>query len=132
MVSCLKNAAYYGGNSPGTNNDMNARELVREALDQLARDPNINLADYDIEDRYDYNGNGNFREPDGVIDHLMIFHASVGEEAGGGVLGADAIWSHRFNLGRYHVLEGTKATFLDASMANSLPLITPFNRLMRL
>ncbi|EKF9853264.1 M6 family metalloprotease PrtV [Vibrio cholerae] len=104
-----KNAAYYGGNSPGTNNDMNARELVREALDQLARDPNINLADYDIEDRYDYNGNGNFREPDGVIDHLMIFHASVGEEAGGGVLGADAIWSHRFNLGRYHVLEGTKS-----------------------
>lgn len=39
----------------------------------------------------------------------MIFHASVGEEAGGGVLGADAIWSHRFNLGRYHVLEGTKS-----------------------
>ncbi|CSD82492.1 Uncharacterised protein [Vibrio cholerae] len=29
-------------------------------------------------------------------------------------------------------LKARKATFLDASMANSLPLITPFNRLMRL
>lgn len=104
-----KNAAFYGGNSPTTDNDMNAQELVREALDQLARDPNINLADYDVEDRYDYDGDGNYREPDGVIDHLMVFHSSVGEEAGGGVLGADAIWSHRFNLGQYHVLEGTKS-----------------------
>ena len=104
------NAAFYGGNSPTTDNDINAQELVREALNQLAQDPSINLADYDIEDRYDYDGDGNFREPDGVIDHLMVFHASVGEEAGGGVLGADAIWSHRYNLGQYHVLEGTTST----------------------
>ncbi|MCG6212689.1 immune inhibitor A, partial [Vibrio furnissii] len=105
-----KNAAYYGGNSPATDSDMHAQELVREALDQLAQDPNINLADYDVEDRYDYDGDGNYREPDGVIDHLMVFHASVGEEAGGGVLGADAIWSHRYNLGQYHVLKGTSST----------------------
>ncbi|MDO6708424.1 immune inhibitor A domain-containing protein [Photobacterium sp. 1_MG-2023] len=104
-----KNAAFYGGNSPTTDNDLNAQELVREALNQLAQDPNINLADYDVEDRYDYDGDGNYREPDGVIDHLMVFHSSVGEEAGGGVLGADAIWSHRFNLGQYHVLSGTKS-----------------------
>lgn len=104
------NAAFYGGNSPTTDNDINAQELVREALNQLAQDPSINLADYDIEDRYDYDGDGNFREPDGVIDHLMVFHASVGEEAGGGVLGADAIWSHRYNLGQYHVLDGTSST----------------------
>ncbi|MCG2837387.1 immune inhibitor A [Photobacterium sp. WH77] len=105
-----KNAAFYGGNSPTTDNDLNAQELVREALNQLAQDPTINLADYDVEDRYDYDGDGNYREPDGVIDHLMIFHSSVGEEAGGGVLGANAIWSHRFNLGQYHVLAGTKST----------------------
>lgn len=105
-----QNAAYYGGNSPATDSDMHAQELVREALDQLAQDPNINLADYDVEDRYDYDGDGNYREPDGVIDHLMVFHASVGEEAGGGVLGADAIWSHRYNLGQYHVLKGTSST----------------------
>lgn len=105
-----KPASFYGGNSPTTDNDLNAQELVREALNQLAQDPNINLADYDIEDRYDYDGDGNFREPDGVIDHLMVFHASVGEEAGGGVLGADAIWSHRFNLGQAHVLQGTSSS----------------------
>ncbi|UTM58757.1 immune inhibitor A [Photobacterium sp. CCB-ST2H9] len=104
-----KNAAFYGGNSPTTDNDMNAQELVREALNQLAQDPNINLADYDVEDRYDYDGDGNYREPDGVIDHLMVFHSSVGEEAGGGVLGKDAIWSHRFNLGQPHILAGTKS-----------------------
>ncbi|WP_076590330.1 immune inhibitor A domain-containing protein [Vibrio ostreicida] len=105
-----KNASFYGGNSADTDNDMNAQELVREALNQLAQDPSINLADYDIEDRYDYDGDGNFREPDGVIDHLMVFHPSVGEEAGGGVLGDDAIWSHRYNLGQYHTLEGTTST----------------------
>ncbi|MEZ9417643.1 immune inhibitor A domain-containing protein, partial [Vibrio sp. 10N.286.49.E1] len=65
-----KPASFYGGNSPTTDNDLNAQELVREALNQLAQDPSINLADYDIEDRYDYDGDGNFREPDGVIDHL--------------------------------------------------------------
>ncbi|EFP96474.1 immune inhibitor A domain-containing protein [Vibrio caribbeanicus] len=105
-----KEASHYGGNSSTTDNDKNAQALVREALNQLAQDPSINLADYDIEDRYDYDGDGDFREPDGVIDHLMIFHASVGEEAGGGVLSADAIWSHRWNLGQPHVLEGTKST----------------------
>lgn len=105
-----KNAAYYGGNAEVTDNDKNAQALVREALAQLAKDPSVNLADYDIEDRYDFDGDGNFREPDGVIDHLMVFHASVGEEAGGGVLGPDAIWSHRFNLGQPYVLEGTTSS----------------------
>ena len=45
-----KDASFYGGNSPTTDNDLNAQELVREALNQLAQDPSINLADYDIED----------------------------------------------------------------------------------
>ncbi|MDW6002258.1 immune inhibitor A domain-containing protein [Vibrio mangrovi] len=104
------NAAYYGGHSASGGNDINPQQLVREALDQLAKDPNINLADYDIEDRYDYDNDGDYREPDGVIDHLMVFHSSVGEEAGGGVLGDDAIWSHRHNLGQFYVLEGTQST----------------------
>ena len=45
-------------------------------------------------DRYDYDGDGNFDEPDGYIDHFQALHAGEGEEAGGGALGADAIWSH--------------------------------------
>ena len=31
-----------------------------------------------------------------LIDHLMVIHAGVGQEAGGGKLGDDAIWSHRW------------------------------------
>ncbi len=38
-------------------------------------------------------------EPDGIIDHLMVVHAGVGQEAGGGKLKDDAIWSHRSKLG---------------------------------
>ncbi|MCH1927778.1 immune inhibitor A, partial [Shewanella sp. C31] len=54
------------------------------------------LATYDVEDPYDLNNNGNYEEPDGILDHVMIFHSSIGEEAGGGKLGANAIWSHRY------------------------------------
>lgn len=72
-------------------------------------DLNINFVDYDIEDCYDYNGNGNFCELDGVIDYLMIFYVFVGEEVGGGVLGVDVIWLYCFNFGCYYVFEGMKS-----------------------
>lgn len=54
------------------------------------------LARYDEWDRYDSDGDGNFDEPDGYIDHFQIVHAGVGEETGGGAQGEDAIWSHRW------------------------------------
>jgi immune inhibitor A len=54
------------------------------------------LSQFDVWDRYDYNGNGNFNEPDGYIDHFQSVHAGMGEEVGGGILGVDAIWSHRW------------------------------------
>jgi immune inhibitor A len=54
------------------------------------------LAQFDLWDRYDYDHDGNFNEPDGYIDHFQVIHAGEGEEAGGGVQGADAIWSHRW------------------------------------
>jgi immune inhibitor A len=53
------------------------------------------LAPFDVWDRYDYDGDGDFNEPDGYIDHFQSVHAGEGEETGGGVLGEDAIWSHR-------------------------------------
>ena len=58
--------------------------------------PQINayLSQFDIWDRYDYDGDGNFDEPDGYIDTFQSVHAGEGEEAGGGALGAAAIWSH--------------------------------------
>lgn len=54
------------------------------------------LAKFDVWDRYDYDGDGNFNEPDGYIDHFQSVHAGEGEETGGGAQGSDAIWSHRW------------------------------------
>jgi immune inhibitor A len=54
------------------------------------------LAQFDKVDRYDFDHDGNFNEPDGYIDHFQAIHAGEGEEAGGGAQGADAIWSHRW------------------------------------
>ncbi|MGR3765437.1 immune inhibitor A domain-containing protein [Rossellomorea sp. NS-SX7] len=104
-------AAAYGGNYPTEDgSDVNARGLVKEALEAAAADPNVNIADYDQWDRYDLDGDGNYLEADGLVDHLMIIHSGVGEEAGGGSLGSDAIWSHRWNLGGVFALPGTAAT----------------------
>ncbi|MDZ5445312.1 immune inhibitor A [Micromonospora sp. 4G57] len=54
------------------------------------------LKQFDIWDRYDFDEDGNFNEPDGYIDHFQAVHAGEGEEAGGGAQGEDAIWSHRW------------------------------------
>jgi immune inhibitor A len=95
-----KPAAAYGGNYPTEDDsDVNARGLVKEALAMAAADPSVDLSEYDKWDRYDLDGDGNYLEPDGLVDHLMVIHSGVGEEAGGGSLGSDAIWSHRWNLG---------------------------------
>jgi immune inhibitor A len=55
---------------------------------------NAYLSDFDVWDRYDDDGDGNFDEPDGYIDHMQFVHAGEGNEAGGGALGDCAIWSH--------------------------------------
>ena len=92
------NAAFYGGINPDNNgHDKAVPELVKEAVTQaLVSMSAAELASYDVEDPFDLDGDGNVAEPDGNIDHVMLFHSSIGEEAGGGVLGDDAIWSHRF------------------------------------
>ncbi|MDF2179704.1 immune inhibitor A [Aliiglaciecola sp. CAU 1673] len=54
------------------------------------------LSQFDVWDRYDYDGDGNFDEPDGYIDHFQAVHAGEGQETGGGAQGSDAIWSHRW------------------------------------
>ncbi len=73
--------------------------------DQVAQDKTPaqirqELSQYDQWDRYDYDGDGNFNEPDGYIDHFQAIHSGEGEEAGGGSLGEDAIWSHRWYVNR--------------------------------
>ena len=47
-------------------------------------------------DRYDFDGDGNFNEPDGYIDHLQIVHSGGDQADGDPYQGEDAIWSHRW------------------------------------
>ncbi|WP_406404677.1 immune inhibitor A [Streptomyces sp. NBC_00879] len=54
------------------------------------------LAQFDVWDRNDWDHDGNFDEADGYIDHFQAVHAGMGEDAGGGAQGEDAIWSHRW------------------------------------
>jgi immune inhibitor A len=53
------------------------------------------LAQYDVWDRNDYDGDGNFDEPDGYIDHFQIVHAGGDQADGDPIQGEDAVWSHR-------------------------------------
>lgn len=71
-----------------------SKQLVRDVY-AAAKAAGIPLQDYDLEDPHDLDGDGNFWEPDGLVDHLQIIHAGMGQEAGGGKQGDKAIWSHR-------------------------------------
>lgn len=52
---------------------------------------NAYLSQFDMWDRYDYDGDGDFNEPDGYIDTFQSVHAGLGEEEGGA---QTTIWSH--------------------------------------
>lgn len=101
-------AASYGAQK-GSTNDINARQLIKDGLTELGKDKSIDLSEFDKIDRYDLDGDGDYNEPDGMIDYLMVIHAGMGQEAGGGSLGSDAIWSHRWNLGGLYEIEGTQS-----------------------
>ncbi len=53
------------------------------------------LAQYDLWDRNDFDGDGNFDEPDGYLDHFQIVHAGGDQADGDPIFGEDAAWSHR-------------------------------------
>ncbi len=54
------------------------------------------LATYDKLDRYDFDGDGNFDEPDGYLDRFQIIHAGGDQADADPQFGEDAIWSHRW------------------------------------
>ncbi|ADB35886.1 M6 family metalloprotease domain protein [Kribbella flavida DSM 17836] len=54
------------------------------------------LQGYDQWDRYDFDADGNFNEPDGYLDHFQIVHAGGDQADGDPHQGEDAIWSHRW------------------------------------
>ena len=101
----------YGSDNPKGGNDnlpgaKGPRGLVKDSLNAAVK-AGINLAEYDEFDQYDLDGDGNLNEPDGLVDHLMILHAGTGQEAGGGTLGDDAIWSHRWTLDGVYPIANT-------------------------
>lgn len=53
------------------------------------------LASHDEWDRYDYDHDGDFNEPDGYIDHFQLVHAGGDQADRDPHQGEDAIWSHR-------------------------------------
>ena len=55
------------------------------AAGQTPAQINAYLSQFDVWDRYDYNGNGNFDEPDGYIDTFQSVHAGMGNELFPGV-----------------------------------------------
>jgi immune inhibitor A len=52
------------------------------------------LSQFDVWDRYDYDSDGNFDEPDGYIDTFQSIHAGEGNEACSPACDDWAIWSH--------------------------------------
>lgn len=68
----------------------------QEAAGKTAAEIKTALATYDVYDRYDFDGDGNFNEPDGYLDHFQIVHAGGDEADGDPTFGEDAIWSHRW------------------------------------
>jgi len=61
------------------------------------------LERFDIWDRYDLDGDGNFNEADGYIDHFQAVHAGEGEEAGAEPW---TIWSHRWAVNPNGYVDG--------------------------
>lgn len=100
------NEALYGRNYCGGIVCNTSQALARDAMavwvqQQLdAGKSAAQVADYlktfDAWDRYDLDGDGNFSEPDGYIDHMQVVHAGGDEAAGDPNQGTDAIWSHRW------------------------------------
>jgi immune inhibitor A len=93
------NQARYG------RNEGNTPFLVRDALAYWVdlkleqgwsmRRVRAYLRSFDHVDRYDFDEDGDFQEPDGYIDHFQIVHAGRDESDGDPVYGIDAIWAHK-------------------------------------
>ena len=103
------NEARYGRSNGFPCDDVvcdNTWNLVQDGMDQwvAARQAaglsdaqvQAELATFDVYDRYDFDGDGNFNEPDGYIDHFQIVHAGGDQADGDPHQGEDAIWSHRW------------------------------------
>jgi immune inhibitor A len=99
------NACDYDDGDPGPGNAIQVWQFLIDSLDgwydaQIAAgkspaDIDAYLSQFDVWDRYDWDGDGNFDEPDGYIDHMQFVHSEEGNEVvDGGLPDGCAIWSH--------------------------------------
>ncbi len=89
-------------------NPLGAGQLAIDAVNVLSQtQPDFPWADYDIEDVSDADGDGNFAEPDGVIDHLVLVHAGKDKSSDGGAEGTYAIWAHSSAVAGGYQVPGT-------------------------
>ncbi|WP_091244475.1 immune inhibitor A domain-containing protein [Micromonospora matsumotoense] len=108
-VKVKYNEARYGrsnGYPCATNTCNNTWNLVRDAANQWVADQKTagrtdaqiaaDVKSMDEWDRYDFDGDGNFNESDGYIDHFQIVHSGGDQADGDPIQGEDAIWSHRW------------------------------------
>jgi immune inhibitor A len=109
VVTVPFNEARYGRSNGFPCDDIvcnNTWALVRDGMNQWVADQKAagrtdadikaELASYDQWDRYDFDGDGDFNEPDGYIDHMQVVHAGGDQADGDPNQGEDAIWSHRW------------------------------------
>lgn len=99
-VKVQYNEARYGRTDAGAwflvRDAVNKWVADQEAAGKTAAEIKTALAAYDKYDRYDFDGDGNFNEPDGYLDHFQIVHAGGDQADGDPQQGEDAIWSHRW------------------------------------
>ena len=100
-VTVPGNASTYGDNA--VEDDGGSWAFIGDTVDawyagqvaagKTAAEIDTYLSQFDVWDRYDFDGDGDFNEADGYIDHFQAVHAGEGEEAGAD---PDMIWSHRW------------------------------------
>ena len=120
-------ACDYDDGDPGPGDAIHVWQFLIDSLDgwyqmqldagQTPEQINDYLSQFDGWDRYDWDGDGNFDESDGYIDHMQFVHAGEGNEAGGGALGDCAIWSHSW-FAYYNLIgiEGPSPDFLEGGV----------------
>ena len=93
--------AWYGRDVATGGVDDSTGPIWRVALDAVkaleAADPDFDWTIYDQRNPFGIAG-PDPDIPDGYVDHLIVVHAGVGQEAGGGAQGSDAIWAHSWQI----------------------------------
>ncbi|MYS81960.1 immune inhibitor A domain-containing protein [Embleya scabrispora] len=122
------NEARYGNDGCGRNVCRDVWDLVQDAMKvwydgRLAQgltpaQVREQLASFDRWDRDDFDGDGDFDEPDGYLDNVEIVHAGVDKAQGGGEQGRGAVWSHRW----YAYADRTGHTGPAANRAGGTPI----------